>query len=171
MQLRWSKELIPIRKRGAIWIMVGRTRKIGKRERNGRVSRSLNKADQVRFMEGFISDPTVVYVMEAPPLVKVGITKEPRGRVKQLQTGNGQIVRMYWYRWMDGADARKLELEFHREHKGGVGHAHGEWYYLSPAGAVDRVTQKIRQLGLFSVHEHHSREVERVYNHETKRWG
>lgn len=38
--LCWSKELIPIRKRGAIWIMVGRPRKIGKRERNGRIARA-----------------------------------------------------------------------------------------------------------------------------------
>jgi hypothetical protein len=38
--LRWSKELIPIRKRGAIWIMVGRPRKSGKRERNGRIART-----------------------------------------------------------------------------------------------------------------------------------
>lgn len=40
MLCRWSKELIPIRKRGAIWIMVGRPRKIGKRERNGRIART-----------------------------------------------------------------------------------------------------------------------------------
>lgn len=38
--IRWSREIIPIRKRGAVWIMVGRTRKIGKRERNGRVART-----------------------------------------------------------------------------------------------------------------------------------
>src|SRR5687768_18511199 len=41
MGLRWSKELIPIRKRGAIWIMVGRPRKIGKRENNGRIDRAI----------------------------------------------------------------------------------------------------------------------------------
>jgi hypothetical protein len=40
VQLRWSKELIPIRKRGAIWIMVGRTRKIGKRQPNGQLARA-----------------------------------------------------------------------------------------------------------------------------------
>ena len=39
MGLRWSREIIPI-KRGAIWIMVGRPRKIGKRERNGRIART-----------------------------------------------------------------------------------------------------------------------------------
>lgn len=38
--IRWSREVIPIRKRGAIWIMVGRTRKIGRREKNGRLARS-----------------------------------------------------------------------------------------------------------------------------------
>ena|SRR5687768_5710951 len=40
MGLRWSREIIPIRKRGAIWIMVGRPRKIGKREKNGRIART-----------------------------------------------------------------------------------------------------------------------------------
>lgn len=38
--IRWSRKIIPIRKRGVIWIMVGRPRKIGKRERNGRIARS-----------------------------------------------------------------------------------------------------------------------------------
>jgi hypothetical protein len=160
-----------VKRKGAIWIMVGRTRKIGKRERNGRISRAETKVDHVRFMEGFIADPTVIYVLDAPPLVKVGISKQPRGRVKQIQTGNGQIVRMYWYRWMDGKDAKKVELEFHRQYQGGVGHSHGEWYYLSPASAVDRVTQKIRQLGMFSVHESSSKEVERTLDPQTKRWG
>jgi len=36
--LSWTREIIP-RGRGAIWIMVGRPRKIGKRERNGRIAR------------------------------------------------------------------------------------------------------------------------------------
>lgn len=34
----WSREIIPV-KRGAIWIMVGRRRKAGKRESNGRIAR------------------------------------------------------------------------------------------------------------------------------------
>jgi hypothetical protein len=38
--LRWSKELIPVKRKGVIWIMVGRPRKIGKRERNGRIART-----------------------------------------------------------------------------------------------------------------------------------
>jgi hypothetical protein len=35
----WSRQTVK-RKRGAIWIMVGRTRKIGRREKNGRVART-----------------------------------------------------------------------------------------------------------------------------------
>lgn len=38
--IRWSREIIPQKSRGAIWIMVGRPRKIGKRERNGRIART-----------------------------------------------------------------------------------------------------------------------------------
>ena len=38
--LRWSRELVSVKRKGAIWIMVGRTRKIGKRERNGRIART-----------------------------------------------------------------------------------------------------------------------------------
>ncbi len=171
MLLRWSRELVSVKRKGAIWIMVGRPRKIGKRERNGRIARTGATADQIRWMDGFLDEPTVIYVMDAPPMVKVGVSKDPGNRIKKVQTGNGQIVRLYWYRWMHGSDAKKLEFEFHREYRGGVGHAYGEWYYLSPAAAVDRVTRKMRQLGLCAVHERHSKELERVYNPETKRWG
>ena len=38
--IRWSREIIPVKRKGAIWIMVGRPRKIGKRERNGRIARA-----------------------------------------------------------------------------------------------------------------------------------
>ena len=38
--IRWSREIIPVKRKGAIWIMVGRPRKIGKRERNGRIART-----------------------------------------------------------------------------------------------------------------------------------
>jgi hypothetical protein len=37
--IRWSRQAVA-KRNGAIWIMVGRTRKIGKRERNGRIART-----------------------------------------------------------------------------------------------------------------------------------
>lgn len=36
--IRWAREFIPVRKRGVIWIMVGRPRKIGKRKPCGRLA-------------------------------------------------------------------------------------------------------------------------------------
>lgn len=38
--VRWSRELVSVKRKGAIWIMVGRPRKIGKREKNGRIVRT-----------------------------------------------------------------------------------------------------------------------------------
>jgi len=38
--IRWSREIIPIRKRGAVWIMVGRLRKSGRRQPNGQLARA-----------------------------------------------------------------------------------------------------------------------------------
>lgn len=38
--IRWSRGIIPIRKHGAIWIMVGRPRKIGRRQPNGQLARA-----------------------------------------------------------------------------------------------------------------------------------
>lgn len=37
--IRWSREFIPVRKRGAIQIMVGRPRKSGRRQPNGQLAR------------------------------------------------------------------------------------------------------------------------------------
>ena len=37
--LIWKHQFVHTKQRGAIWIMVGRPRKIGKRERNGRIAR------------------------------------------------------------------------------------------------------------------------------------
>jgi hypothetical protein len=36
--LRWSRELVSVKRKGAIWIMVGRPRKIGKRKPCGRLA-------------------------------------------------------------------------------------------------------------------------------------
>ncbi|BEV44784.1 GIY-YIG nuclease family protein [Afipia carboxidovorans] len=114
----------------------------------------------MRRLDGAMFEPTSIYVMDAAPLVKIGISTDPHKRVRFLQTSNGQVVRLYWYRWMDGPDARKLEHLIHQENKAKAIHAHGEWYYLNPAQAVDLVTSKLREVGLYSIHEANNIEVE-----------
>lgn len=38
--VRWSRELVSVKRKGAIWIMVGRPRKIGRRQPNGQLARA-----------------------------------------------------------------------------------------------------------------------------------
>lgn len=38
--IRWSREIVPQKSRGAIWIMVGRPRKQGRRQPNGQLARA-----------------------------------------------------------------------------------------------------------------------------------
>jgi hypothetical protein len=156
--LTWSREFIR-HKRGTIQIMVGRPRKKGYRAPSGRFSRA-DEEPPMRRLDGAMFEPTAIYVMDAPPLVKIGISINPHKRIRGLQTSNGQIVRLYWYRWMHGPDAKFLEQTIHRESKNTVGHAHGEWYYFSPAKAVDLILNNLRKLELYSIHEGHNQEVE-----------
>lgn len=146
----------------------GRKRKVGVyREPNGNVSRVREVS---RRMDGFMDDPHVIYVMEASPVIKVGFSRSPKVRVKNIQTSNGQLVRMYWYRWLDGPNAKKLEKAFHDLHRGRPGHSHGEWYYYSAADAVVKIEQLIRQSGFYSVNPIYNREVEQQYDHATRKW-
>lgn len=116
-------------------------------------------------MDGFMNDPTAIYVLEALPLVKVGISNDPSKRVKGIQTGNGQVVRVYWYRWMDGAGARKLEKMYHDQHQGSTGHSHGEWYYTPAEEVIARLEQIIRRTGLYCVRGEYSAQIERVFEY------
>lgn len=159
--IRWSREIIPIR-RGAIWIMVGRPRKQGYRSACGVLSRAKADPDEwTRDLDRFMNDPTAIYVTEAGALTKIGITKNPKQRAKGLQTANGQVVRMAWYRWMHGPDARKLEKAIHDKFRGSKYHANGEWYYLDADTAIGLVSLKIAEMGMFSIWERYSAFVER----------
>lgn len=168
MLLRWSRELVSVKRKGAIWIM-GRPRKIGKRERNGRVSRAIADPEEwTRDLDRWMNDPTAIYVTEAGALTKIGITKNPKQRTKGLQTANGQIVRMAWYRWMHGPDARKLEKAIHDKFRGSKYHAHGEWYYLDADTAIGIVSKMTHEMGLFAVWEKWSAYVERHWDDPTR---
>lgn len=148
----------------------GRKRKIGAgihREANGKVSRV---RDVSRRLDGFMDDPHVVYVLESSPLVKVGLSRSPKDRVRTIQTGNGQVVRMCWYRWMDGPNAKKLEKMFHDLHRGQSGHAIGEWYYYSSEDVVQKLLAFIRRYGIYTIREEYNREVEQEYDHATRQW-
>jgi len=142
--------------------MVGRKRKsMALREPNGRVSRIKSDDAPLRDVDVFLSDPTAIYVTECGPMVKIGVTRDPSRRSIELQTANGQDVRLAWYRWMHGKDARALEKAIHDQHRGSTCHARGEWYYLNLEAGIDLVERKTRELGLYAVWEKYSAFVER----------
>lgn len=62
-------------------------------------------------------------------IVKIGISKHPLKRVKQLQTGTSD--RLYLYKWFDVVNPKKLEKYVHKllwKHRI---HPLGEWFKLS----------------------------------------
>lgn len=166
--IHWQREFIRY-KRGAASIMVGRPRKIGKREANGRISRIKDDPDAMtRDLDRFMDDPTAIYVTEAGAMCKIGITKNPTQRSRALQTSNGNAVRMVWYRWMDGPAAKKLEKAIHKQHQGSRWHAHGEWYYLDKETAIGIIAKKTADMGLFAINEKWNAFAERHWDDPTR---
>lgn len=145
--------------------MVGRPRKQGYRSASGVLSRAKADPDAwERDLDRLLDRPTAIYVTEAGSLKKIGITKNPKQRSKEIQTANGYVVRMIWYRWMDGPDARKLEKAIHDKYAGSKYHAHGEWYYMNAETAIGIVSRMTEEMGLFAVHEKWNSFVERHWD-------
>jgi hypothetical protein len=71
---------------------------------------------------------------------------------------------MVWYRWMDGPDAKALERAIHKRYRGTNCHAHGEWYYMNTATAIDLIAREIQKRGMFSISEKWSAYVERPWD-------
>lgn len=136
----------------------GRKRKAGKRHPSGQLVREVKRSNRGYF-EALLDTPTAVYVMESAPLVKVGRSSEPGQRTGELQIGNGQSVRLYWFRWLAYDDAVELERQFHRKHKRSTAHSMGEWYYMTPETAIALIKREIATLGLFALPDELSRKA------------
>ena len=166
--LYWSREFIR-HKRGTIQIMVGRPRKQGYRSASGVLSRAKVDPDAwTRDLDRLLYEPTAVYVTEAGAMTKIGITKNPSQRSKEIQTSNGYVVRFVWYQWMHGPDAKSLERAIHKQYQGTRFHAHGEWYYFDTDTAIGLVSQKIKEMGFFAIWHKWTAYVERHWDDPTR---
>jgi len=75
---------------------------------------------------------TSVYLMEGNKHVKVGISADPDKRLKQIQTGNPnriKLVARWWF--FSKRDARKVEQLAHTLLKMRDVHTNGEWFQIS----------------------------------------
>lgn len=75
--------------------------------------------------------------------VKVGITKNWRSRIKQIQTGSAEKVEYVWIFNLPNKDiAAELEATFHKvqaEHR-----TSGEWFSIDPLKAIQSMCLNIR---------------------------
>jgi hypothetical protein len=127
--------------------MVGRKRKNTKREPNGRAQRE-QRYTAADALYPALGECMAIYVVEAGPATKIGISTSPRERSAHLQTGQYNETRLRRFIWLRAQDCRTLERAVHADLKKRGMHAHGEWFYISPENAIDFVERKLIALGM-----------------------
>jgi hypothetical protein len=89
----------------------------------------------------------IITVAGTLTLVKIGISKDPYKRLKELQTGNPFELALFAFAWVGSyTAARTLELAVH------VALAPfrlvGEWFGITPEDAERTIFQKAADLGI-----------------------
>ncbi|MDQ0376613.1 GIY-YIG nuclease family protein [Amycolatopsis thermophila] len=89
------------------------------------------------------TEPTNLYVIGVPgeSLVKIGIAKDVRARVKQLRNGSGKPLEVLWHATGSWRIEQQLHAEFSRYR------THGEWFEFrgrrDPVGLVKRAALRL----------------------------
>ena len=88
---------------------------------------------------------TYIYVISASEQgpTKIGYSCDPETRVRKLQTGHANKLRLYYKQAVADHEARKLERQIHTTL--GYLRTHGEWFNLNVTDAIAEV-----QFGLMS---------------------
>lgn len=91
-----------------------------------------------------------VYVICAgDSAVKIGVSRDPGNRAKQLQVAQDKVVRVFWATRLETDEAFRLEKEVHDALKRTQGRACGEWYYIAPETAVSVIQERIKTVGFW----------------------
>lgn len=88
-----------------------------------------------------MSEITYLYVMSAGVMVKIGFSKAPERRLRQLQTGQGETLVLIHKEAVATEIVRPLEKVLHadlRHHR-----IRGEWFNLSPEDAILEVKHAV----------------------------
>lgn len=85
-----------------------------------------------------------VYVLCADDhAVKIGVSRDPGKRAKQIQSGQDRKICIYWAVELWRPQAIELERRLHERLRKQTTHIRGEWYLLSPAQAVAEIKREI----------------------------
>lgn len=78
-----------------------------------------------------------IYVIGTENQIKIGFSKCPEKRLKQLQTGNMNKLTLYYQDEMQDSKIRIIESLIHRDLKDKK--SCGEWFNISPQDAISYV--------------------------------
>lgn len=106
---------------------VGRKRKVGEREPNGRLSRRGVSTTGKRSL--------YIINIEGKKIVKIGVAKNPKSRVHTIQTCAHERVMLFWHAEYEASFAEKAEKVIHKYLKTTDVHISGEWYSITPQTA------------------------------------
>ena len=89
--------------------------------------------------------PSFVYVIEGPSHVKIGVTRDPIGRLAALQTGSSGLLRLAYVAAVKSDNALAIEAEAHRmlDRWRQV----GEWFAVPASAAVATINAASYQTG------------------------
>ena len=120
----------------------GRKRKAGYRQPNGQLSRRYPGSER---REG----QAAVYIIEIKEgVVKIGHSACPQDRVRTLQDGQLEDIKLLWCLWMPLDKAREVEELVHRKLKASPIHLKGEMYYFDVDGAAQIIFAAMQQVGV-----------------------
>ena len=94
------------------------------------------------------SEACCVYIMVSEAATKIGISDQPEGRLRQVQTGHPSklvIHKVWWFQ--SSQDALLVERATHGTLKLRGAHRSGEWFAILAQEAVVAVNEAIKHLG------------------------
>lgn len=88
-----------------------------------------------------------LYIMVSSAAVKIGVSNRPEERLRQVQTGHHEKLRLHKTWWFQSTDdAMLVERTIHAQLKVRGSHASGEWFKIKPADAVQSASNVIQHL-------------------------
>ena len=87
---------------------------------------------------------SAVYVIEAGGAIKVGVSNDPRGRARAIQTGQLNHVWVYGAVWLDRSDAWGIEHKVHRYLRPRCNVSRGEWFHISAEFALGAIVAEVK---------------------------
>lgn len=75
-----------------------------------------------------------IYIIGTEEQIKIGFSKQPEKRLKELQTGNEKKLQLFYKEEIQDSKVRIVEKLIHRDLR--RYHKSGEWFTMKPEDAI-----------------------------------